>query len=96
MAVNVSIKAKILVERKTELLQFLKVNLPNVRNFPGCNKVEVFFTENGDDLLLWEVWENIPQHQEYIKFITGNGVMTELISFFGNEPVISYFLKSEL
>ena len=38
-----------------------------------------------------EMWESVEHHQNYLSFITQNGVMTELASFLSSPPEIKYF-----
>ena len=75
------------------LTPFLAENLPNVRGFNGCMSVKVFFDIDQKEMLLEEEWISLNQHKEYMKYITDNGVLAELASFFEQPPVVKYFEK---
>ena len=76
---------------KKEFMKFLDENIPNVIAFEGCKKLEVFFNEEINEMIISETWTNKDAHQKYIDFISNNGVMEELISFLDEKPSIKYF-----
>ncbi|MES9853884.1 MAG: hypothetical protein ABW170_18860 [Candidatus Thiodiazotropha sp. L084R] len=43
-----------------------------------------------------EEWASVEQHQKYLRFIAGNGVMEELVSFLESSPMIKYFDHLEI
>ena len=78
-------------ETKKEFLEFLDKNIPNVIAFEGCKKLETFFNEETNEMIISEIWKDETAHKNYISFISENGVMDELISFLSKEPEIKYF-----
>lgn len=76
---------------KKEFFNFLDENIPNVIAFEGCEKLEVFFNEEINEMIISETWANNDAHQKYVNFISNNGVMEKLISFLDDAPSIKYF-----
>jgi quinol monooxygenase YgiN len=68
-------------------------NLPNVRSFSGCFSVDVCFSLDGKEMLLAEQWESVQHHQNYIEYISANGVMQLLRSHLIADPDVNYFEK---
>jgi len=96
MSIRVTLHFKVKADKKKELVHFLKLNLPNVRQFPGCLYVDVLFSEDNNEMLLEEQWQSIELHKNYIAFIKDNGVLDQLNHFMVNEPLIGYFEKSDI
>jgi quinol monooxygenase YgiN len=90
MGVKVIIESDIKKDGLSDLLPFLEANLPNVRGFSGCLNVTVLLNRDTGKMVLDEEWLTVDHHQEYIKFITDNGVMDELRSFLESPPEIKY------
>jgi quinol monooxygenase YgiN len=90
MSIRVFIESGIKKSELDKLLPFLEANLPNVRGFPGCLNVTVLLNKESGKLVFDEEWLTTAHHQEYIKFITNNGVMDELGSFLESPPEIKY------
>ena len=93
MSVRVTLNCQVNPDRVNALIPFLKQNLPNVRGFNGNMKVSVFFDDVSNRMLLEEEWMSVEHHQEYLKFIDGNGVLKELGSFLLASPDIKYFSR---
>jgi len=91
MAIKVVLDLEVSKESTNEYLQFLKENLPNVRNFEGCESVNVYFNEETYNMAINEIWESKESHHNYIKFISENGVMSKLASYLSIEPNIKYY-----
>jgi len=96
MSIRVTLHFHIKADKTEELTQFLSLNLPNVRRFPGCLYVDVLFNEDKNEMLLEEQWQTKGHHQEYFEFIKGNGILAELSDFMLKEPQVGYFEKSTL
>ena len=96
MSVRVTINGSVNTSTTEELIDFLVKNLPNVRNFDGCNYVDVLFNKTREEMLLDEQWSSIEQHQNYIEHISNNGVLGKLASFLTEPPQIKYFEKEEI
>ncbi|TMP44744.1 antibiotic biosynthesis monooxygenase [Pseudoalteromonas citrea] len=80
----------------TALKQFLSDNLATVRHFSGCLRVDIYFDEAQNCMLIDEDWHSVEAHQHYIQFITTNQVLAHLLSFFEQPPQVYYFSKSPL
>ncbi|WP_420548382.1 putative quinol monooxygenase [Curvivirga sp.] len=96
MPVTVTIHAEVKSDIYQDLQIFLEENLPNVRGFKGALNVSVFFNSETNNFLIHEEWLSKADHQEYLKFITENGVMAQLASFFIDTPAINYYSKAAL
>jgi len=91
MAIKVVLNLEVEQTTASEYIQFLKQNLPNVRSFKGCESVKVYFNEETSEMAINEIWESKESHHNYIKFISENGVMSELVSYLSNKPNIKYY-----
>ncbi|MES9927309.1 MAG: hypothetical protein ABW158_04275 [Candidatus Thiodiazotropha sp. 6PDIVS] len=78
------------------LMPFLECNLSVVREFDGCLGVRVFLDKESRKMIFDEEWTSVEQHQEYLRFIAGNGVMENLVSFLESSPKIKYFDRLEI
>lgn len=95
-SVTVLLEAKVKPETKKEFLKFLDENLPNVRGFKGARNVTILHNETTMTLAIYEEWQSKDHHQNYIKFITENGVMAKLASFLDTPPSVKYFNKLKI
>ncbi len=91
MAIKVVLNLNVTETKVQEYKQFLLKNVPNVRNFEGCKMVDVYFNANNNEMAIDEIWESKQSHQKYIKVISSNGIMGELVSFLSIKPEIKYF-----
>ena len=91
MKTRVTLNCQVKPDGHEALLPFLEKNLPNVRGFDGCISVNVYFDEEGGEMLLEEEWLCIEQHKAYINHIENNGVLGELAAFLASAPDIKYF-----
>lgn len=87
--VILTFKAK--VESKNEFIDFLNKNVPNVRAFEGCSSVKIYFDNSTNEMIITENWSSKEHHNKYIKFISENGVMKDLVSYLQKEPSIKYY-----
>ncbi len=74
----------------SNLMIFLKKNLPHVRGFDGCLRVTVFLDSEARRMIFDEEWLSVEAHQKYISTIASNGIMNELVSFLEAPPEIKY------
>jgi len=93
MSIWVSLDTTVKKGRYEELLPFLQKNLPNVRGFSGALSVSIFYDEETNNFLLIEEWLSCEHHQNYIKFISENGVMEQLVAFMEGPPKVQYYSK---
>jgi len=93
MSLRVCLHCPLNTQKTSELMQFLKDNLPAVRSFEGCLGVDVYFSLNKEEMLLEEQWETKEYHQRYIDFIANNGVLGKLRAYLLEDPDIKYFEK---
>ena len=91
MSVRVTLNCQVKPGEFNRLLPFLEANLPNVRGFKGCQQVSVLFNEETEQMLLDEQWQSVQHHQDYIAFISDNGVLGQLAAFLTAAPDIRYF-----
>ncbi|WP_421781782.1 hypothetical protein [Kiloniella litopenaei] len=96
MPIKVTLNCQLNAEKTDELIIFLQQNLPNVRNFHGNKRVEIFFDRAKQEMLIDEDWKSVEDHQKYIKYITDNGIMANLISYFLEPPSVKYFNYQDL
>lgn len=96
MTTRVTLNCQINPEKLDELIVFLKQNLPTVRNFTGNIRVDIFFDQAKQEMLIDEDWKSIEHHQKYIEFITENGIMDSLMSYFLAPPSVKYFTQQEI
>lgn len=93
---------KVIIESKIKsgsidsLMSFLKENLPNVRDFSGCQNVTIYFDPNNQQMIFDEEWVSVEHHQKYISAISASGVLSELATFLEAPPDIKYFDRIEL
>ncbi len=92
VVLNLNTKENLVQEYK----RFLEENLPNVRNYSGCQSVNVFFNTQTNEMSIDEIWSSKEHHSKYIQFISQNGVMAKLASFLSCEPEIKYYDILEL
>jgi quinol monooxygenase YgiN len=91
IGVKVMLTLMIKSETKKEFIEFLHENVPNVRAFEGCSSVKLYFDDTTNEMIISEDWMSKEHHGKYIKYITENGVMTDLISYLQKEPTIKYY-----
>lgn len=96
MRVTVTIQAEVKQGAYEELEKFLAQNLSNVRGFEGALNVSVLFNRQTNDFLIYEEWLSESHHQAYIKAISENGVLDQLVTFFKDAPVINYYQKEDI
>lgn len=96
MSVRVNLNCKIKPNQFNALRPFLEENLPNVRGFKGNMRVSILFDEENNEMLLDEEWLTKESHQSYMNFISQNGVLEGLSSFFSAPPTIKYFDKIDI
>ncbi len=96
MYVRVTLNCQINTDKIDTLITFLKQNLPNVRQFPGNIRVNILFDPSRKEMLIDEDWASIEEHKAYIKFITENGIMQELVTYFLVPPIVKYFAPQDL
>ena len=93
MSIWVTIEAKVKDGSFEEFLPFLQKNLPNTRGFPGSLIVSLFYDQEARNFLISEEWLSREHHQNYIKFISENGAMNQLVSFLEGPPTIKYYSR---
>ena len=91
MSTRVQIAATVSQDKLAEFMPFLAENLPNVRSFDGNLRVSVLLNEETGALVLDEEWLSVEQHQSYLAFIEGTGVLGQLAAHFEGPPSIQYF-----
>ena len=91
MTIRVTMNCQLKPENLAELIPFLQENLPNVRNFGGNERVNIFFDKPNNEMLIDEDWASEEHHKDYINFIAVNGVMNQLAAFLAAPPTIKYF-----
>lgn len=96
MSKKVIIESDINSDSIDALMAFLEANLPNVRSFPGCLHVTIYFDQNNQTMIFDEEWLSIEHHQRYIRSISDSGVLKELVAFLKSPPEINYFDRVEL
>lgn len=72
---------------------FLEENLQNVRGFNGALNVSILFNEETNGFLIHEEWLSQDHHQDYLRAITDNGIMAQLLTYLENPPKVSYYSK---
>ncbi|MEJ2116959.1 MAG: antibiotic biosynthesis monooxygenase [Alphaproteobacteria bacterium] len=93
MSIWVTIEAKVGEGRYEELVPFLQKNLPNTRSFSGSLGVSLFYDQETRNFLISEEWLSREHHQNYIKFVTDNGALSQLASYLEGPPVIKYYSR---
>ncbi len=96
MSIRVTLNCQVKTGQFNTLLPFLEENLPNVRGFYGNTKVKVLFDETNSEMLLDEEWLSAERHQDYLKFISENGVLDALGEFLVRPPQIKYFKRVDI
>ena len=96
MSYRVLLESKVNAELVSQLFVFLEENLPNVRSFKGCMSVTVLFDKDSHSMVFDEEWKSKDDHQAYISFIDGNGILESLAGFLQGPPTIKYFKKMEI
>jgi len=96
MSIRVTLNCQVKPEQYETLIPFLEENLPNVRGFKGNMQVCVLYDKENCEMLLDEEWLSIENHQAYLKFIDGNGVLSKLSAFLNAPPQIKYFRRVEI
>ncbi len=88
---DVILSSKVKNSQVKQFTTFLKDNLSNVRNFEGCISVDILFNHENNDIVFYEKWESRKMHNNYIDFISNNGVMGQLVAFLTKAPEVTYF-----
>ncbi|MET0081011.1 MAG: hypothetical protein ABW119_21340 [Candidatus Thiodiazotropha lotti] len=91
MRKRVIIKSKVKKGAFDRLMSFLESNLPNVRGFSGCLKVNVLIDSESGSMIFDEEWLSIERHRSYLDTIVNNGVMDQLISYLESPPEVNYY-----
>ena len=91
MSVLVTLKATVKPNQFEKLVPFLEDNLPRVRSFPGALNVSILYDRESDGFLIYEEWLTRKHHQDYIAFISENGVLQQLASFLTTAPDVGYY-----
>ena len=92
-SVFVLIEASISKGQTGNLITFLQENLPNTRRASGALKIDVLLDKNTGALMIYEEWRTREHHKNYVKTITDNGVLNQLIGFFKAPPSMKYYEK---
>ena len=64
MSIRVQITSTIKQGKYTDIMPFLKDNLPNVRSFDGCLRVTVLLNRETGAMVLDEEWLSVEQPPE--------------------------------
>lgn len=96
MSIWVTLRMKVKQDAFEGLKAFLQSNLPRVRSFDGVLSVSILYDSETGNLLIFEEWLSRAHHQAYIKFISENGVMKQLLAFMQGPPDVSYYNRQEL
>ncbi|NQZ22031.1 MAG: hypothetical protein HRT53_08240 [Colwellia sp.] len=72
-------------------MDFLDMSIPNVRGFEGNTNVQLYFDATTNEMIITESWASKKAHGKYIKFISENGVMKQLLSYLEKPPTIKYY-----
>ncbi len=64
--------------------------------FPTIRRVSILFDPTQEEMLIDEDWTSVEEHKAYIRFITENGIMEELVTYFLAPPVVKYFTPQDL
>lgn len=87
---RVILESQVTPGKSDAIMPFLEENLPNVRGFKGCRRVDVLFNAETGVMIFDEDWQSIEDHQAYIDFISRNGVMEQLASYLEQPPKVTY------
>jgi quinol monooxygenase YgiN len=93
MSVWLALESKVKKGEFDKLLPFLEKNLPNTRSAPGALSVSILYDEETDAFLIFEEWLSRQHHQNYVKAISENGVMQQLVAFLDGPPTVKYYSK---
>ena len=91
MSIQVALNCKVKDEAFKSLLKFLEKNIGNVRGFEGNVRVTVRYDSENNEMLLDEEWLSVQHHENYLKYIEDNGVLSALVEFFKEPPKINYY-----
>ena len=92
MAVTVTLRLQIKLDRLDEFKNVLREILPDTRVFSGCQDIRVI--ENQDytgSITILEGWDPKGNHIKYVTRRTEIGMMEALAGFDEAEPAITYY-----
>lgn len=87
---RVILESQVVPGKSEAIMPFLEKNLPNVRGFKGCQRVDVLFNAETGVMMFDEDWLSIEDHRAYIDFISRSGVMEQLVSYLERPPKVTY------
>ena len=96
MSVLVVIEARIKPECLTEMTAYTAERVPEARDFPGCQHVDVYF-DTQDPCRMWTVgtWDSIEDNKKYMSWRRETGISGEIGDRLDGDFVIRYFDKLE-
>ncbi len=88
---TVTLEAIIKEGKKDTFLQFMEKGLGCTRQFKGFQHISIHLKENSNHVLFFQKWDSKEAHQDYVQYREESGILSELLDFFENDPVIKYY-----
>jgi len=92
MTVAVTLELRCQAGKGGELVGALKTMLPDTRERPGAQKIEMVVDQDDPDhIIIYEIWGTKEDHQAYMAWRQERGDLDALGNFVAAPPAITYF-----
>ncbi len=91
MATLVILEAKAKSNTLGQVKELLAKRLPETRAFEGCQSLTPYLNEDGQTLVIVELWDSKPQYEKYLAWREETGVLGEFEALLEGEPSFRFF-----
>ncbi len=91
MATLVHLEANAKPEHTQDVIDLLKLRLPETRAYDGCQEITPYLNEDGHTFVFIELWDSKTKYEKYLTWRQETGVFDELVAMLQGEPNIRFF-----
>ena len=91
MGIVATLRLPVQPDKVEQLKAFLKADLPDTRQFEGCQAVSIFQDEDvPSSIVVWGTWASRGHFEKYLAWRTASGDLAALGAMLAEPPAVSY------
>lgn len=91
MGIVATLRLPVQPDKVEQLKAFLKADLPDTRQFEGCQAVSVYQDEDVPaSIVVWGTWDSRGHFEKYLAWRTARGDQEALGAMLAEPPAVSY------
>jgi quinol monooxygenase YgiN len=91
MGIVATLRLPVQPDKVEQLKSFLKADLPDTRQFEGCQAVSVYQDEDVPaSIVVWGTWDSRNHFEKYLAWRTARGDQQALGAMLAAPPAVSY------